>query len=51
MNELSGVIKVSMLIHTYPHKSQRKVKAAIYVYQADSPLDVCPDIWSGDLQV
>ena len=36
--------KVSMLTHTYPHKPLRKIKAAECTHQADSPLNVWPDI-------
>ena len=43
--------KVSMLTHTYPHKPLGKIKVAICIHQADSPLNVWPDVWSGDLQV
>ena len=40
-----------MLTHIYPHKPLRKIKVTICNYQADSPLFVWPDVWSGDLQV
>ena len=40
-----------MLTHTYPHKPQKKIKVTICNHQADSPLYVWPDVWSGDLQV
>ena len=43
--------KVSRLTHAYPHKPQRKVKVTTYNHQADSPLCVWPNVWSGDLQV
>ena len=43
--------KVSMLTHTYPHKPLRKIKVTKCNHQADSPLYVRPDVWSGDLQV
>ena len=43
--------KVSMFTHTYPHKHLRKIKVTICSHQADSPLYVWPDVWSGDLQV
>ena len=29
----------------------RKIKVTICNHQADSPLSVWPDVWSGDLQV
>ena len=43
--------KVSMLTHIYPHKPLRKIEVTICNHQADSPLCVWPDVWSGDLQV
>ena len=46
-----GGDKVSMLTHTYPHKPRRKTEVTICNHQADSPLCVWPDVWSGDLQV
>ena len=46
-----GGDKVSMLTYTYPHKPLRKIKVTICNRQADSPLYVWPDVWSGDLQV
>ena len=45
-----GGDKVSMLTHTYPHKPIRKIKVTVCNHQADSPLYVLPDVWSGDLQ-
>ena len=36
-----------MLAHTYPHKSPRKI-VAISNHQADSPLFMWFDVWSGD---
>ena len=48
---LLGGNKVSMLTHTYPHKSLRKIKVTICNHQADNSLYVRPNIWSGDLQV
>ena len=44
-----GGDKVSMLTHTYPHKPPRKITVTICNHQADSPLHVWPDVWSGDL--
>ena len=41
----------SVLTHTYPHKPPRKTKVTICNHQADSPLYVWPNVWSGDLQV
>ena len=35
----------------YPHKPSRKIEVTICNHQADSPLYVWPDVWSGDLQV
>ena len=46
-----GTDKVSILAHTYPHKPLKKIKMTICNHQADSPLHVWPDVWSGDLQV
>ena len=43
--------EVSVLTHTYPHKPLRKIKVTICNHQADKPLYVWPDVWSGDLQV
>ena len=43
--------KVSMLTHIYPHKPLRKIEVTICNHQADSPLYVWPNVWSGDLQV
>ena len=43
--------KVGMLTHTYPHKPLRKIKVTICNHQADSAVQVWPDVWSGDLQV
>ena len=40
----SGMIKVSMLTHTYPHKPLRKIKVTICNHQADSQLDVWTDV-------
>ena len=40
--------KVSMLTHTYPHKPLRKNKVTICNHQADSPLNLWPDVWFGD---
>ena len=45
-----GVIKVSMLTHTYPHKLPRKIKVTICSHQTDSQPYLWPDVWSGDLQ-
>ena len=39
-----GGDKVSMLIHTYPHKPLQKVKVTICNHQADSPLYVWPNV-------
>ena len=36
---------------TYSHKPPTKIKAVICNQQADSPLYVWSDVWSGDLQV
>ena len=47
----SGVIKASMLIHTYTHKHLMKIKVTICNHQVNSQLYVWPDVWSGDLQV
>ena len=46
-----GVDEVSMLTHTYPTHTLRKIKVTICNHQADSPLYVWPDVLSGDLQV
>ena len=46
-----GGDKVSMLTHIYPHKPQGNIEVTICNHQADSPLFVWPDVWSGDLQV
>ena len=43
--------KVTVLTHTYLHKPVRKIKVTICNHQADSPLYVGPDVWSGDLQI
>ena len=43
--------KVSMLTHTYSHKPPRKIRVARCSHQADNPLYVWPDVWSGDLQI
>ena len=45
---LLGVGKVSMLTHTYQHKPLRENKATTCHHQADNPLYVWPDVWSGD---
>ena len=42
---------MSMLTCIYPHKPLRKIKMTVWNHQADRPLYVWPDIWSGDLQV
>ena len=42
---------MSMLTHTHSHKPPRKINMTICNHQADRPLYVWPDIWSGDLQV
>ena len=39
-----------MFTHTYPHKPLRKIKVTICNHQADIPLYVWPDVWSGDVQ-
>ena len=36
--------KVIMLTHTYSNKPLRKIKVAVCIYQADSPLNVWPDV-------
>ena len=46
-----GGDKVSVLIHTYPHKPLTKIKVTICNHQADSQLYVRPNDWSGDLQI
>ena len=46
-----GGDKGSMLTHIYPHKPPKKNKVIICNHQADSPLYVWPDVWSGDLQL
>ena len=43
--------KVSVLTHTYKNLPLRKIEVTMCNHQADSPLDVYPDVWSGDLQV
>ena len=40
-----------MLTHKYSHKPLRKIEVTICNHQADSPLDMWPDVRSGDLQV
>ena len=47
----SGGDKVSMLTHTYEHKPLRNIEVTICNHQADSPLYVWPDVWSGELKV
>ena len=42
------VDKVSMLAHMYQLKTLRKIKMTICNHQADSPLYVWLDVWSGD---
>ena len=42
--EGGGGDKVSMLAHTYSHKSSRKIKVTICSHQANSPLYVWPDV-------
>ena len=42
--------KVSRLTHTYPHKPTRKIEVTTCCHQADSPLFMWPDVWSGDLK-
>ena len=37
--------------HIYPHKPLRKIWVTICKHQADGPLYVWPNVWSGDLQV
>ena len=46
-----GDDKGSMLTHTYPLKDLRKIEVTTCNRQADSPLYVWPDVWSGDMQV
>ena len=43
--------KVSMLTHTYEHKTLRNIEVTICNHQADSPLYVWPDVCSGEFQV
>ena len=38
-------------LYTYPHKPLRKIKVTICNHQADSPLYVWTDVWSGDWKV
>ena len=39
--------KVNILSHIYPHKPLREIEVIICNQQADSPLYVWPNIWSG----
>ena len=48
---VGGGDKVSLWTHTYPHNPPRKIKVTICSHQADNPLYVWSDVWSGDLQV
>ena len=43
----SGVIKVSLLTHTYLLKPLRMIKVVICNYRADSPLYAWPNVYSG----
>ena len=42
--------QVIKLTYTYPNKPLRKIKVTICSDQANNPLHVWPNVWSGDLE-